>query len=348
MRSEIGSEFWDKSQNKTVINKQVTGERNTVDLLSGRTALDFIIRDIKKEHFFSRVLLPEYCCSSMIEPFIRNSVKVSFYEIKEDAEIYCDDPIIAYDAILILDFFGYKSSQIKKIAQKEKNKNKIVIYDATHMLDWHPELEKFTDYAFCSYRKWFYCNFARVKKNGGQFSIALPENFNKSYCEIRDRAANLKSIFMEKPNGEKKEFLDLFQRAENILEKNYVNFRGQPVEYDLKKIKSVRQRNAKYLIDALASVQEICLWKMAVWEEDIPLCVPILVKNRLRDQLRNYLVKNDIYCPIHWPINPLYMKKYPLKVYEEELSLVCDQRYDLNDMQREVEMIYKFFGEYKK
>ena len=38
MRSEIGSEFWDSGPQK----------KNSVYLLSGRTALDFILRDILK------------------------------------------------------------------------------------------------------------------------------------------------------------------------------------------------------------------------------------------------------------------------------------------------------------
>ena len=47
-----------------------------------------------------------------------------------------------------------------------------------------------------------------------------------------------------------------------------------------------------------------------------------------------YLISKEIYCPVHWP-KP---KQIPIGLsnvlYEQELSLVCDQRYDKKDMMR--------------
>ena len=61
---EIGSEFWK-------YNKKYISENEEL-FLSGRTALDAIIKDILSEYRIESALLPSYCCHTMIEPFIRN------------------------------------------------------------------------------------------------------------------------------------------------------------------------------------------------------------------------------------------------------------------------------------
>ena len=68
---EIGSEFW--------TTEYYAGEERF--FLSGRTALDFIIRDITAEICVNKVFLPALCCHSMIEPFLSNGLSVNFYDV---------------------------------------------------------------------------------------------------------------------------------------------------------------------------------------------------------------------------------------------------------------------------
>ena len=67
---------------------------------------------------------------------------------------------------------------------------------------------------------------------------------------------------------------------------------------------------------------------------DCPIFVPILTTNR--EAIRKKLIENEIYCPIHWP-KP--NDKCESNLYELELSLICDQRYNEADMQRIVDVI---------
>ena len=70
-------------------------------------------------------------------------------------------------------------------------------------------------------------------------------------------------------------------------------------------------------------------------EEDIdcPLFVPLLLESKKRDALRNYLRDKNIYCPIHWSIEPEHrLTSLTADLYKREISIVCDQRYDENDM----------------
>lgn len=67
----------------------------------------------------------------------------------------------------------------------------------------------------------------------------------------------------------------------------------------------------------------------------VPMFVPIFLENR--NEMRKKLMKNNIFCPVHWPFNASEEDKNSL--YDTELSLVCDQRYSSNDMENIVKVL---------
>ena len=77
--------------------------------------------------------------------------------------------------------------------------------------------------------------------------------------------------------------------------------------------------------------------------DDCPLYVPILVSNGRRDELKQYLIDSNIYCPNHWNNKEIDLRSSN-DIYDQELSLICDQRYGINDMKYEADVIRKFFG----
>jgi hypothetical protein len=330
---EIGGEFWsEETKSKGLI------QDNCAYLLSGRTALDIIIKDIKTQRRFISVKLPSYCCESMIEPFERNDVEVQFYKVSEYGIDYSFSK--TYDAVLLLDFFGYEMPENKKIAQIEREAGNIVIYDSTHKLN---EACIPADYTFRSYRKWFFCNFATVQKADGSFHTSMPTRVNKDYCDTRNVAAKIKANFIAGADIDKQEFLRLFSISEDVLNYDYADYAGLPLYMDVEAIIAARRRNAQYLIDKLQDVHGIKLWRPVIKPEDTPLFVPILVKDGRRDALKRYLKNHSIYCPVHWPQCGRHGEYTDL--YDEELSLICDQRYSIEDLNREVAVINNFFNE---
>ena len=334
MKIEIGSEFWEKAS-------YVHPEKadNEVYLLSGRTALKFIIDDICNTRKFRKVLIPSYCCESMMEPFIASGIDTQFYKVHVDSVDYPYENDA--DAVLLLDFFGYVNPENEKIACCEKQAGKIVIYDATHKLDGNPAVEVYADYSFCSYRKWFYCNYAKAVKHSGAFGCSQLRA-NTHYIEFRDRAAEKKEKYITGLTAEKEEFLTLFSLAEQMLDEDYAGYSGESVIFDINKIASKRRENALYLIEELKKIPEIKLWRDTVQVDDVPMFVPILVDTLIRNDLRNTLIKENIYCPIHWPVSSYHVEYGEL--YDMELSLVCDQRYDIKDMRRIVRIIKSYFN----
>lgn len=327
---EIGSEFWETNRE----GQERRSEPNTVYLLSGRTALDFIIRDIKAMRTFSKVMLPSYCCDSMIEPFIHNGIEIQFYPVSENKISY---PVNNAEAVLLIDYFGYVNPQNEEIARLGQQQGKIVIYDATHKLNG---THIHVDYSFCSYRKWTYCNFASVSKRCGTFNITSPTVTNGQYIKKRDEAAKLKAEYMAGRTKDKSRFLAMFAEAEELLDRDYFEYYGLPACIETDYIVKRRRENAEYLIDELKNVPGIRLWKENLSQEDTPLFVPVFVENGKRDDLRKFLTQNNIYCPIHWPLTDKHGGFREL--YHEELSLICDQRYTPEDMDREIAMINSF------
>ena len=76
---------------------------------------------------------------------------------------------------------------------------------------------------------------------------------------------------------------------------------------------------------------------------DCLLFVPLLVSEEVRDSLKQHLISESIYCPVHWPLpRQSSLQKCNTTIYNQELSLINDQRYNLLDMQRLVTTIGEF------
>ena len=335
---EIGSEFWPQHASIVVENTD-----NEAYLLSGRTALRFIIDDICRNHVVRNVLLPSYCCEAMIQPFVQSGINVQFYQVYVDRIDYPYDN--GADIVLLIDFFGYVIDQNAIIAQQERQKGKIVIYDFTHKLDGNLEVQGYADYSFCSYRKWFYCNFAKVIKHHGKLGKVSSSMRNERYIRLRDEAAYEKKKYIVGLTSDKDVFLSKFNSAEQILSEDYIGYAGVPLAFNVDDIVSKRRENATCLIMGLNKLSQIDLWRKDLQLNDTPMFVPVLVDPLVRDDLRSYLISKKIYCPIHWPKLFNRHMDYNLddELYDMELSLVCDQRYDIADMERIIQVINDFF-----
>ncbi len=340
---EIGSEFWvEESFFKDSYNFQSTPDEAW--LLSGRTALDFIIRDILQTRMMKTIAIPSYCCESMVDPFVKNNVRIQFYDVNINGPEYIVPSDT--DGVLILDYFGYTWNKNIEIARDFHSAGKIVIYDSTHKLQGNSDIEAFADYSFISYRKWFYCNCAKARKCNGEFVIRRPVTTNESYCRLRDEAAEKKADFIceRTKTIEKRDYLFLYKQAEDLLESDYANWGAQgSFPENLDHMIHKRRENAKYLVDRLLDISGITLWGKLIKEDDTPLFVPIFVSPHVRDQLKECLIEENIYCPVHWPMrNDFCITGEEKEIYNMELSLICDQRYGKEDMDKEVSTIRKF------
>ena len=327
---EIGSEFW---------SVELSDEENSIFdssfswYISGRSALKAIISDIKTKMKFKSVAMPSWCCESMIKPFIDFGVEVVFYPVLlNNGKLEQDLSEVDKESVLFLmDYFGYETTC-------NFNFNGPIIRDVTHSI--FSKKYSDADYYFGSLRKW--SGFLT-----GGFAQGVYGNDIKStkieYVTARKNAMFQKQEYI---NGLRKEkgFLQTFACAEDMLDNEEIlNADEKDIEFakklDVDYITEKRRENARYLIGELS---DIVLFDN-LGENDCPLFVPILIPKEKRDSLRSFLIENRIYCPIHWPISKYHNLSLQEKnIYDQEISLICDQRYGLEEMDKIVKVVKRF------
>lgn len=327
---EIGSEFWEVP---TVENKNGFFSESTQWYLSGRSALQAIIKELKDCH---TVAMPSWCCDSMVKPFVDAGIEVHFYPV------YWRDGLIQEisldsDVLFLMDYFGYTGQQTDLVSYKG-----IVVRDTTHSLLSSTYFD--ADYYFGSLRKWcgVWTGGYAWTRDGRSLTMEKSDDFG--YIPLREEAMNQKNKYIHGWGENDKRYLKVFEEAEDALE----NIGIAPAadrdiwlmhKLDVEGIRVRRRTNAEILRSAFPD------WLVFrdMKDSDCPMFVPVLVPDGKRDDIRRYLTRNEIYCPVHWPVSEYHkLDERTGYIYQNELSLVCDQRYTEDDMNRMVETIKMF------
>ena len=344
---EIGSEFWSVPQCDTVASLP---DNHTQFVLSGRTALELVARDLIAERKIRSICLPAYCCDSMIFPFQRAELDLQFYDV-----VPCDEGVQRLlpenhgcDAVLLLDYFGFSQHETAALAKREHDHGTAVILDRVQSLYSKSEAVQFVDYSVTSWRKWFFSCAAAAKKHSGIWSIKPSKPANAQYVSLRNEAAKQKAAYLERDVGNKQAFLDGFAEAEELLDIDFSDYAADPDSVDalhnidVQFLKQRRRENASVIYEALNELDNLSIRPLfpQMGEDDTPLFVPVLVDLAVRADMRRFLIQNQVYCPIHWPDA---QTGGGAVLYASELSLLCDQRYTIEDIKMEMNLIKEFF-----
>ena len=333
-RIEIGSEFWFES------NPQPTADRDGIYALSGRTAIDLIIQNILATRKVQNVYMPAWGCDSMIAPFVDRGIRVDFYDMRFNGQLeYLVEENKQADIFYVNNYFGYENTIDVEIIKHFRAKGSIIIYDRTHsmLMDDEP-IKVLADYSFASIRKWM-----------GVIDGAVVEGLNKKdlkpcpYLAPKEEAMRMKQAFMAGDDtADKQAFLKLYGEFGHHLADDYRNYAMDDLSYaiykatDIETMKAQRKANAQYLHEHL-NLQFLS----QLTPNACPLFVPVLFSSKEeRDRIRKRLIEAEIYCPIHWPKNQLITSEMEVnQIFDTELSLICDQRYGIPEMQRIIETI---------
>ena len=303
---------------------------------SGRAALYHIwSSSVQKRK--KRILLPEYLCHSIVEIAKLLKINFQFYSLNHDLtlnirsveEIYTEDC-----SILIINYFGGidVQNEIKRLKKIDSDIS-ITVDNVQALYSMFDELD--VDFMFTSFRKhlpvpdgsWVVSKFGLAKSR--------EEN---SFAKYKLAGGLLKS-FQKYQSVTDKVYLDLFAKGEDYISKNIrAKISDISIEIlsklDLNAIKNTRLENAAFMIEGL---REIGIKPLLKFKSNmIPLFIPVTVKNR--DLVRQRLKDKNIFCPIHWPRSPdLTTKDH--KLYDQQLSLVIDQRYSFTDIRSIVETV---------
>ncbi|MBU1370220.1 MAG: hypothetical protein KJ754_06055 [Bacteroidetes bacterium] len=306
---------------------------------SGRAALYHIL-EFSKQLGKNKILLPDFLCESIVEIVNLSEVPFEFYSVKDDFSLDLDSIKKNYShgcQVLIINYFGGVD------VQTEINKVKNIDPGASIILDnvqaFFCMFEEYdVDFMFTSFRKqlpvpdgaWVISKHlglydCKQENSFAQFKLAggILKNFQK-YTSVSDLL-----------------YIDLFNKGEVMISQN-INAKISDItinilsKLDFSSIKNKRVENADFLMEGLVKLGVNLL--MNFNKGQVPLFVPIILKNR--DAIRKELMENKIYCPIHWP-RCKETGSLNQKLYNDELSLVIDQRYSKNEMGKLLSILTK-------
>lgn len=307
---------------------------------SGRAALYQILKYLKSERGISRVLLPDYLCSSVLVPVKKLELEYEFYPIDEALELEEETFSKLYKpstAVLVINYFGLKdlTEQINVI--RGLDKDAIIIEDDVQAYYEFKKPLGDVDFKFTSLRKTFAVPDGGLVKTN--YSLPIIESPN-TFGQYKAAASLLKS--MREGNFNDQIYLEMFEKGESIIDDELECGMSQIAEklygsLDEEHIKIRRLNNARHLVELLKKNGVKPL--LPLIEGHVPLFIPILLKKR--DEMRKRMFQHEIFCPVHWPLDGMDLKLGKMMA-EIELSLIIDQRYGQKDMERIVGMINSY------
>lgn len=355
MRNEIGSHF-------EYVNQQETNEFSNSFLnfkdfneqtytFSGRSAIELVMKDILHEKKIQTVYMPSYCCHSMVTPLESLNLNIEYYNVfynKEGALEYSINEEKECDVFFLMTYFGEGSEQIDETISKFKNRGSLIIEDITHRMFNDVYYSNHTDYIIGSIRKWLpVMSGGFAAKKTGRLNV-IPTNSSDDYIQNIKEAMKLKKRYLDGEAIDKEDFLTLYSKGSHVFTELDFSYcmDNESLEilnqYDFNNLMNQRKANCEILYKGLSDLENINILSKALnLYQNTPIFVPIILSTRNRNSLREYLIRNNVYSPVHWPIFIEDNSDIP----NFELSLICDQRYGSNEMNRIIDLIrYWYFN----
>lgn len=318
---------------------------------TGRSAIEFLFHYCIPQKKDEIILVPNYICKSVLDAIQRAGYKYKEYSITPDFDIDLKDLVEKITnktkIILFLNYFGTAITEntANKLQQLKKN-GMIIVEDDTQSI--FSKLEGrmgIGNYIIASIRKWLPIPDGAVLYSETEKIplIQLKSGYNE-YSSLYLIAQLMKSKYIENEQLDKNLFLELTKQSTTALFSDYEIRDMTPIaqklltNINIMLLEESRRKNYKYLYNAFQKVKQI---KTPVRLEAnmVPFGMPILVDKR--DKLLEYLIKNNIYCNVHW--KNIIGESTAESISNRILTIPCDQRYAENEMKYIVSKINEFY-----
>ena len=276
MLSEIGSNFWIEPDDSTSKLKNITPEMfgvfgvDYVWLSTGRASIAVALESIFQENQINRsVLLPPYTCHTVVEPFLRAGCQVEFYSIQPGLSVSGKELVkeaieCGAGIVLFHRYFGFDTiTDCDQTVSSLRKHDIIVIEDRTQCLysDFAPSS---ADYIVGSIRKWFGTPDGGFCVSREKMLPNKPTESDKVLEEAKLKAASMKYDYLFHGQGKKKDFLQAFRSAEDILNEENIFYRASDTALqmqaflDIATLSKKRQENFRTVLNLLKSIPSIC------------------------------------------------------------------------------------------
>jgi len=278
---------------------------------SGRSSIRLFLRsgENNKKHY----LLPNFFCEVIEEIFIQENVKYTFYPINEHLEI--DKEFISkqnYDVLYVINYFG-KYTNLDNLNLEDKN----IIEDNVFFDDFSNRYNFKNWYAFNSFRKISSIADGSLAKTNMLIENELIQNIN-TFSDMKYRAKDIKYKYLYNNEFSEKEYLELFNQAENLLDyqKDICKISDKSIYVLANQKIDMKKRKERFDL-LLKEFNEFSILDNV----DCYSFFPILIEKR--DMVRTKLVEKNIFLPIHWP-----KSTQDNFLYQNILSIPLFENYD--------------------
>lgn len=283
-------------------------ESNIELLVSGRSAIDFAVKDLIIKKNIKYALLPDYICESMIQPFINNGINIEFYSVKFQNGEFIIDYSTFYNrnntCVLICDYFKPNNDVYNNIVNIVSDKN-YIIHDITHTLLSKDVNVSLDHYTVCSLRKWFDII------DGGLLIGKEPFNINKigvhnKYIENKKISRELKKEYYNNPTKENKKMYKYYYNiADGILDNDFSCYAMSQesiekiLSSDIEKIRTEKQNLFNEIREILLNNNYELIKNINMF--NCLFTIPIIVddRNKVIEEFYNNLIR----CAIFWEHN---------------------------------------------
>ena len=320
---------------------------------SGRGAIKLLLSNLPQVKV---ALLPEYTCSSVISPMEEVGVTCCYYPVNKDFSVNAEilfDLIEKHSPQMVYFQSYYGFDTLKSIGQAYhsiQQKGILIVEDITH--SWLCDFNTTeADYSVASLRKWLEIPDGGVLLSN-KHTLGFGMNGEESDGIVSEfvKASELKEkYFSTSDPSDKEAFRQHYVNAKDMLQEDTTVYcmsamaKSVLAQTDFGQIVRRRRENAAILHQNIKNKWvETC--GVDFTAESTPLYYPVYVKGD-RSKLQKELAGKDIYCPVHWPIPPQASQSISEKglfIYSHVLSLICDQRYDEDDMDAIVQVINNY------
>lgn len=292
-----------------------------------------------------RLWIPAYFCYEVIDTLRSYGLEIAYYDdhplagVGENAIL---EELNPDEALLQVNYFGLRASNVRP------NTAAVVIEDQTHNLTASGE----GDIKVASLRKSLPVALGGAIFTSSQNALALSQAAEtESLANRRYSYMRLKSMYLRGMISSKDAFRSGFVESEEevaSLPVSQIDSTSKKLinDFDVYSLYNKKLQNWSYANERLGKRLDI------MQPEDnscIPFSIVALTADKSeRDALREYLINRSIYPAVLWAMPTCQHDIYPeaFDLSERLLSLHCDYRYDIEDMERLCNVIEEFYGYY--
>lgn len=345
IRMDIGGFFefpsFDCTSSEESVYHYLASTNNNFELFrDGRQAIKAALSGMDI-HDFKYIYLPSYLCYSIWQPFKELRLDVKFYSHERPLAPNLPGDIDK-SLVFLIDYFGTEVIGRDKILEILEAGNSVIL-DITHSILDRERLKLPHEnlYLISSLRKIF------PVPDGGILYHKDPDlKITKRFPEGHEnmvKAMTLKGLYLrgdvneEERDELKTMFLDLYSEYEKQKDGSDIQIQSIPdvslqILKNLKfeKILDTRMANLRSLCDFID--KELRLFNFQEFKS--PFALPLAFESEgVRDQVKDALIRNDVYPPIHWNLDFLPVEcDYEQELSKRILSIPIDQRYTSKDL----------------